>query len=84
MSQLIGSIFCWHATLPENSFIVTPLKANFPFDDMPKKEVSGLVACQQKIDPISCGTVLKLRLPDLRACPSMWDFSLGAKHLKNP
>jgi len=38
---------------------------------MPKKLFSDIVAFQQKIDPISCGTALTLRLPGLGAFPSM-------------
>ena len=68
MPQLIGSIFCWYATIPENSFFGMPLKANFPFDGMLKKEIS----CPF----VSISTVLKLRIPGLRACPSMWDSTV--------
>ena len=67
MPQLIGSIF----------YLACRLKEKFYFKRMPKKKFSGLLACQIKIGQMSCGTVLKLRLPGLRACPSMWDFTVN-------
>jgi hypothetical protein len=56
--------------MPLCPFFGMPLKARFAFYGMLKNGFSGIVAYQQKSDPISCGTVLKLRLLGLRVISS--------------